>query len=84
MARVVSLILFLLSWLLLFSHAASKKSPSTSARKEDIPYIKCQVCEKIAHQIHRQVQKKEAEVSPKKVPCTSVMSCFSCFDWIMH
>ncbi|KAJ3686456.1 hypothetical protein LUZ61_015620 [Rhynchospora tenuis] len=67
MARVVSLTLFLLSWLLLFSYAASKKAPATSARKEDIPYIKCQVCEKIAHQIHQQVEKKEAQISPKKV-----------------
>ncbi|KAJ4811696.1 Cell cycle protein GpsB [Rhynchospora pubera] len=67
MRRVVSLSLFLLSWLLLFSYAASKKAPATSARKEDIPYIKCQVCEKIAHQIHQQVQKKEAQISPKKV-----------------
>ncbi|XP_078177235.1 nucleophosmin [Carex rostrata] len=67
MARVVSLTLFVISWLLLFSYAASKKAPSTSARKEDIPYIKCQVCEKIAHQIHQQVQKKEADISPKKV-----------------
>ncbi|KAF4371438.1 hypothetical protein F8388_001966 [Cannabis sativa] len=37
------------------------------ARKEDIPYIKCQVCEKLAAQLHRQVQKKQAEISPKKI-----------------
>lgn len=37
------------------------------ARKEDIPYIKCQVCEKLAAQLYDQVQKKQAEISPKKV-----------------
>uniref|UniRef100_A0A803P2X6 Saposin B-type domain-containing protein n=1 Tax=Cannabis sativa TaxID=3483 RepID=A0A803P2X6_CANSA len=37
------------------------------ARKEDIPYIKCQVCEKLAAQLHQQVQKKQAEISPKKI-----------------
>ncbi|CAN4092562.1 unnamed protein product [Withania somnifera] len=37
------------------------------ARKEDIPYIKCQVCEKLAYQLYHQVQKKQADISPKKI-----------------
>lgn len=37
------------------------------ARKEDIPYIRCQVCEKLAYQLYHHVQNKHAEISPKKV-----------------
>ncbi|XP_057768314.1 uncharacterized protein LOC130988471 [Salvia miltiorrhiza] len=47
------------------SHSAKK--PVGIARKEDIPYIKCQVCEKLASQIYHQVEAKRAEVSPKKL-----------------
>ncbi|RWW03378.1 hypothetical protein GW17_00033462, partial [Ensete ventricosum] len=46
---------------------SSQKKASSAARREDIPYIKCQVCEKVAHQIYHQVMDKEAQVSPKKV-----------------
>ncbi|KAJ3691961.1 hypothetical protein LUZ60_012311 [Juncus effusus] len=67
MAKLLSFLVLLFSSLLLLTQASSKKPPATSARKEDIPFIKCQVCEKIAQQIHAQVQKKEAEISPKKV-----------------
>jgi len=42
-------------------------NPAAAARKEDIPYIKCQVCEKLASEVVSQVQKKEAQISPKKV-----------------
>ncbi|KAG5595594.1 hypothetical protein H5410_036826 [Solanum commersonii] len=37
------------------------------ARKEDIPYIRCQVCEKLAYQLYHHVQNKQAEISPKKM-----------------
>lgn len=47
------------------SHCAKK--PVGVARKEDIPYIKCQVCEKLASQLYHQVQAKQAEISPKKI-----------------
>lgn len=43
------------------------KKPMTVARKEDIPFIKCQVCEKLAAQLHQQVKKKQAEITPKKI-----------------
>ncbi|KAL0337315.1 UNVERIFIED_CONTAM: hypothetical protein Scaly_2006600 [Sesamum calycinum] len=43
------------------------KKPVGVARKEDIPYIKCQVCEKLASQLYHQVQAKQAEISPKKI-----------------
>ncbi|CAN6680887.1 unnamed protein product [Malus baccata var. baccata] len=42
------------------------KKPAAGARKEDIPFIKCQVCEKLASQLHQQVEKKRAEIAPKK------------------
>ncbi|XP_010918470.1 uncharacterized protein [Elaeis guineensis] len=60
------LLLLVVSALLPLALSASKK-PSPAARKEDIPFIKCQVCEKIAHQIYQQVKKKEVQISPKKV-----------------
>lgn len=43
------------------------KKPESGARKEDIPYIKCQVCEKLASQLHSLVQKQRAKIAPKKV-----------------
>ena len=43
------------------------KKPLTSARKEDIPYIKCQVCEKLASELYNQVQSKQSQIAPKKV-----------------
>ncbi|XP_078149982.1 uncharacterized protein LOC144545266 isoform X3 [Carex rostrata] len=57
MARVVSLTLFLLSWLLLFSYAASYSTPP----------IECQVCIKVVDHIHQQVQNNSAKVCPTKV-----------------
>ncbi|KAK8610392.1 hypothetical protein V6N13_081550 [Hibiscus sabdariffa] len=43
------------------------KKPVAAPRKEDIPYIKCQVCEKLASQLYQQVQSKQAQISPKKI-----------------
>ncbi|KNA07700.1 hypothetical protein SOVF_169500 [Spinacia oleracea] len=44
------------------------KKPEASARKQDIPFIKCQVCQKLASQLYSQVQKnKDAQISPKKI-----------------
>ncbi|KAJ0881905.1 hypothetical protein HanRHA438_Chr10g0479261 [Helianthus annuus] len=43
----------------------SSKSPGV-ARKDDIPFIKCQVCEKLAKQLYEQVRDKQANISPKK------------------
>ncbi|OWM83186.1 hypothetical protein CDL15_Pgr011868 [Punica granatum] len=57
--------LLLLSTWFPVSHCAKK--PVTVGRKEDIPFIRCQVCEKLASQLHDQVQKKQAQISPKKI-----------------
>ncbi|XP_073277825.1 uncharacterized protein [Primulina huaijiensis] len=54
----------ILSWMPV-SHCAKK--PVGVARKEDIPYIKCQVCEMLSSQLYHQVQAKKAEISPKKI-----------------
>ncbi|RRT61132.1 hypothetical protein B296_00023536 [Ensete ventricosum] len=73
MARLYQRILSSLFLLLLFITSslpyfvASSKKPSPAVRKGDIPFIRCQVCEKIAHQIIHQVKNKEAQISPKKV-----------------
>ncbi|CAK7352682.1 unnamed protein product [Dovyalis caffra] len=49
------------------SECANTKKPVSVARKDDIPYIKCQVCEKVASQLYQQVQKKQDQISPKKI-----------------
>ncbi|KAJ4958515.1 hypothetical protein NE237_025626 [Protea cynaroides] len=67
---MVAINVFLLSALLISSWVPtsySAKKLVSIARKEDIPYIKCQVCELIATQLYQQVKKKEAQISPKKV-----------------
>ncbi|OMO67329.1 hypothetical protein CCACVL1_20603 [Corchorus capsularis] len=64
------IILVLVSALLLSSWvpvSLCSKKPVAVARKEDIPYIKCQVCEKLAAQLYQQVQSKQAQISPKKI-----------------
>uniref|UniRef100_A0A0D9WLZ2 Saposin B-type domain-containing protein n=1 Tax=Leersia perrieri TaxID=77586 RepID=A0A0D9WLZ2_9ORYZ len=51
------------------AEAAGQKKPATAARREDIPYIRCQVCERIAREISAQVAKKQQALPPnKKVP----------------
>lgn len=78
MAKVKPILLLvsvLLSLALLpISHCAKK--PVTVARKEDLPYIECQVCEKLAAQLYHQVQKKEAQIAPKKVLLSSGFNVF--------
>lgn len=41
--------------------------PAGVARKDDIPFIKCQVCEKLAKELFEQVRDKQAKISPKKI-----------------
>ncbi|KAL5975591.1 hypothetical protein ACLOJK_019916 [Asimina triloba] len=45
----------------------SSKKLNSVARKEDIPFIKCQVCQQLANQLYQQVNKKRAQISPKKI-----------------
>ncbi|KAE9464530.1 hypothetical protein C3L33_03579, partial [Rhododendron williamsianum] len=61
---VVLSALIVFSWVPIYQCA---KKPVGAARKEDIPYIKCQVCEKLARQLYQQVQDKQAQISPKKI-----------------
>ncbi|XVE54118.1 hypothetical protein DITRI_Ditri03aG0055800 [Diplodiscus trichospermus] len=57
-------VLLLLTWVPV---SLCAKKPMAVARKEDIPYIKCQVCEKLASQLYQQVQTKQSQISPKKI-----------------
>ncbi|KAF7045756.1 hypothetical protein CFC21_054834 [Triticum aestivum] len=51
------------------AEAAGQKKPATAARREDVPYIRCQVCERIAREISAQVAAKQQALPPsKKVP----------------
>lgn len=43
------------------------KKEIITARKGDIPFIKCSVCEAIAKQLARQVKEKREQAAPKKV-----------------
>lgn len=36
-------------------------------RKDDIPFVKCQLCEKLAKELYEQVHDKQAKISPNKV-----------------
>uniref|UniRef100_A0A5B7A235 Saposin B-type domain-containing protein n=2 Tax=Davidia involucrata TaxID=16924 RepID=A0A5B7A235_DAVIN len=70
MGKIDRIIVLMLSLMLIFSWVPishCSKKPVGVARKEDVPYIKCQVCEKIAHQLYHQVQSRQAEISPKKI-----------------
>ncbi|XP_047254539.1 uncharacterized protein LOC107843353 isoform X2 [Capsicum annuum] len=63
-------LLFLLSLMVItlwFPIVDCSKKAVGVARKEDIPYIKCQVCEKLAYQLYHHVQNKQDEISPKKI-----------------
>ncbi|KAG9137872.1 hypothetical protein Leryth_023374 [Lithospermum erythrorhizon] len=62
--KALVFMLIITSWLTI-SHCSKK--PVGVARKEDIPFIKCQVCEVMAKELYRQVQAKQAQISPKKV-----------------
>ncbi|KAK4602702.1 hypothetical protein RGQ29_011632 [Quercus rubra] len=70
MGKIKSLFFIVVSMLLVSAWipvSNGSKKVVASARKEDIPYIKCQVCEKLAAQLYHQVQKKQAEIDPKKI-----------------
>ncbi|KAL3698895.1 hypothetical protein R1sor_012971 [Riccia sorocarpa] len=65
-------LLLLVGLLLLFyacdkSYAALPRKDVAKARKEDIKYIKCGVCEEIVKQLTRQVKKKKEKAAPKKL-----------------
>jgi hypothetical protein len=55
--------------------AAGQKKPATAARREDIPYIRCQVCERIAREISEQVAKKQQALPPSKKVHRSALLC---------
>ncbi|KAF8087250.1 hypothetical protein N665_0593s0012 [Sinapis alba] len=61
---VTTLSLLASSVLLPVSNAAKL---SSAPRKEDVPYIKCQVCEKLASRLHQLVKEKQLQISPKKI-----------------
>lgn len=70
MAKFDKVALLLLSFIAItiwFPIVHCSKKAVGVARKEDIPYIKCQVCEMLAYQLYHQVQNKQAEISPKKI-----------------
>lgn len=67
--RFSILLLLLVAGVLMFGseHARADKKMVATARKEDIPFIKCSVCEAIAKQLARQVKEKREKSATKKV-----------------
>ncbi|XP_030448512.2 uncharacterized protein LOC115671176 [Syzygium oleosum] len=65
-ASVAAVLCMVLAWAWIPAAECAKK-PASAARKEDVPFIRCQVCERLASQLHRQVQQKQARISPKKI-----------------
>lgn len=46
---------------------AERNYATLTARREDIPFIRCRVCEVISKQLVRQVKEKRNKVAPRKV-----------------
>ncbi|CAH9143414.1 unnamed protein product [Cuscuta epithymum] len=67
MLKLEDLALWVLLSAAVISSPISVCAKKVMARKEDIPYIKCQVCEMLAYQLYHQVQRKKAAISPKKI-----------------
>ncbi|KAG0620810.1 hypothetical protein M758_4G246300 [Ceratodon purpureus] len=67
--RFSVILLLLLAGVLMFGseHAKAEKKVVAAARKEDIPFIKCSVCEAIAKQLARQVKEKRQNSATKKI-----------------
>jgi hypothetical protein len=62
--------------------AAGQKKPATAARREDIPYIRCQVCERIAREISEQVAKKQQALPPSKKVLRSALLRVDSGGWL--
>ncbi|XP_020262471.1 LOW QUALITY PROTEIN: uncharacterized protein LOC109838431 [Asparagus officinalis] len=74
MVKLVALAILLLFSITEISLASAKKPMVTAARREDILFIRCQVCHKIAEQIYNQVEKKQAQISPKRLTFCCLVS----------
>lgn len=67
MARFRGLGLIFVFAVLAGQSMAAPKKPIAVARREDIPYIKCGVCEQIVKQLDRQVTNKRKQIAPKRL-----------------
>jgi hypothetical protein len=65
---------------------AKKKETKSAvtARKEDVKYIKCGVCEEIVKQLSRQVKKKRDKIAPKKVWLSCMCSLVSFCSFLLQ
>lgn len=57
---------------------------AVTARKEDVKYIKCGVCEEIVKQLSRQVKKKRDKIAPKKVWLSCMCSLVSFCSFLLQ
>jgi hypothetical protein len=71
---------------------AAPKKPIAVARREDIPYIKCGVCEQIVKQLDRQVTNKRNQIAPKRLSEYQIIEVAENIcnlkkeegDWLLH
>eukprot|EP00252_Welwitschia_mirabilis_P015011 TRINITY_DN33116_c0_g1_i1.p1 TRINITY_DN33116_c0_g1~~TRINITY_DN33116_c0_g1_i1.p1 ORF type:complete len:303 (-),score=64.93 TRINITY_DN33116_c0_g1_i1:358-1266(-) len=77
----------------MFGYALGRpKKPSTTARKGDIPFIKCGVCNQIAEQLFRQISKKQSKIAPKQLAEYEIIEVTENIcnmkreegDWVLH
>ena len=63
------ILLLLLAGVIIFGvkQAKAEREAALTARREDVPFIKCRVCEVISKQLVRQVKAKRDKAAPKKV-----------------
>jgi hypothetical protein len=80
-SRIISKILLLLLaghvFMFGMKPAQAERKAVLTSRREDIPFIRCRVCEIISKQLVRQVKDKRAKAAPKKVhlPQTTSVAC---------
>eukprot|EP00250_Pteridium_aquilinum_P012013 c20453_g1_i1 orf=97-1122(+) len=91
-ARFVLLCMYACLTLAMVAAKTSSKSAPAVARKEDIKYIKCAVCNEIAKELSRQVNKKRSEAAPKQLSEYQIIELAENIcnmkrsegDWILH
>eukprot|EP01018_Ginkgo_biloba_P015054 Gb_15758 [translate_table: standard] len=92
MARCWSLLVIILVVMLTGQAFGSSKKPIPLARRDDIPYIKCGVCEEIAKQLHLRVNNKRNQISPKQLSEYQIIEVAENIcnlkkeegDWMLH
>ncbi|GLJ15110.1 hypothetical protein SUGI_0246960 [Cryptomeria japonica] len=90
--RLIPLVFFIVVTVFSGRAFGGPKNQNAVARKEDIPYIKCGVCEQLSQQLHRQVTEKRKKVAPQKLSEYQIIEVAENIcslkkhegDWLLH